>query len=79
MNNQNAHKSQRFPIGTKFTPRGRKFGKECTVVDFYITTNLAGDIVNSCYVATHSFMGQMITDSHVLETTIAMGNPILPS
>ncbi len=66
----------RFPIGTQFRPIGKK-DRLCTVVDFHTTRNLAGEIVREHYVATHSFMGQTITDLYVCETTIARG--LVPS
>lgn len=63
---------QRFPVGTQFMTRG-KAGRLCTVTDFHVTRNLAGDVVKVRYVATHPLMGQEITDSDVPETTVAMG------
>lgn len=62
----------RYPVGTKFKTRG-KAPKVCTIVDHYITTNLKGEIVKECYVATHEFLGQTITDHDVVATTIARG------
>ena len=70
---------QRFPLGTTFTPSGRKYPHLCTVTDYLVTTNLKGDIVATRYVATHSVLGQIITNSDVLDTTIARGNPQLPA
>lgn len=71
--------SQKFPVGTRFTPRVAK-GKTspaCTVVDFHTTRNIAGEIVKCSYVATHIFCGQVITEVGVLEVTIARGEPFL--
>lgn len=62
---------QRYPVGTQFFPRGRT--ELHKVVDYCVTTNLAGEIVASHYVVTHELCGQMITESRVAETTIAMG------
>jgi hypothetical protein len=62
----------RYAIGTQYTTR-RKFPRKCTVVDIHTTINHAGNIVKVRYVATHEFMGQTITDSDVIETTITMG------
>ena len=62
----------KFAIGTKFHTRG-KFPKVCTVTDILTTHNAAGEVVAVRYVADHEFMGQTITDYHVIETTIAMG------
>lgn len=70
---------QRFPIGTTFTPSGRKYPHLCTVTDFLVTRNLKGEVVATHYVATHSVLGQLITNSDVLDTTIARGNPQLPA
>ncbi len=62
----------KYAIGTQFTARG-KSPRLCTVVDILTTTNAAGDVVKIRYQATHQFMGQTITDSDVIETTISMG------
>lgn len=61
-----------FPIGTQFKTRG-KFPKLCAVTDIHITHNSNGDLVKLRYVAEHEFMGQLIVDHEVCETTIAMG------
>lgn len=63
---------QRFPVGTRFRTRG-KYPRECVVVDYHVTRNLAGEIVKARYVATHQFIGQEVVDLDVPETTIAMG------
>lgn len=68
----------KYPVGTQFKSPG-KHPRICTVTDFHVTRNLAGEIVRSCYVATHEFMGQTITDHQVPSATIARGNPILPT
>jgi hypothetical protein len=71
---------QRFAIGTKYNTRG-KHPRECTVTDFHVTRNLAGEIVRTRYVSTHNFIGQVMKDLDVVETTIAMGlisTPELP-
>lgn len=60
----------RFPIGTKFKSPG-KHPRICTVTDFHVTRNLAGEVVRSCYVATHEFCGQTVTDRQVPSATIA--------
>lgn len=59
---------QRFEIGTKYMGRGKRI---CTVVDVYRTYNSAGELVKLRYVSTHEFMGQVITDYDVVDTTIA--------
>jgi hypothetical protein len=61
-----------FPIGTKFKSRG-KHPRECTVVDIFKTYNSKDELVSVRYVAEHQFMGQTVTDTNVLHTTIAMG------
>lgn len=62
----------RFAIGTKYTTGG-KAKRLCTVVDILTTYNHAGEYVCTRYVATHEFMGQLITEREVVETTIARG------
>lgn len=62
--------NQRFPLGTKFTTRGKQ-ARVCTVTDFLTTTNLAGEVVSVRYVATHEFCGQTVIDHDVAEATIA--------
>jgi len=71
--------SQRFPVGTSYTPRVSKgkTSQTCTVVDFHTTRNIAGEIVKCSYVSTHIFCGQIVTEIDVLETTIARGTPFL--
>ena len=57
---------QQFEIGTKFSSGG-KHPRICTVVDFYVTKNLNGEIVSEQYVATHEFLGQTI--KHIVPTS----------
>lgn len=68
-----AIKSPRFAIGQKFIDRGPtgKHPRECTVTDILTTTNSKGDVVRIRYVATHTFLGGLVTNHDVLETTIA--------
>ena len=61
-----------YPIGTKYKTRG-KAPRLCEVVDILKTYNSKGELVKTRYVATHSFMGQTVTDYNVVKTTIAMG------
>lgn len=63
----------KYPIGTTFATRG-KHPKLCTVTDILKTYNSRGELVKIRYVATHLFAGQVVTDSDVVETTIAMGH-----
>jgi len=61
-----------FPVGTVFTPIGKN-RSECTVTDFLVTRNLAGEIVKTCYVASHQFLGQTVFQYDVCSVTIARG------
>jgi hypothetical protein len=62
----------RFPIGTKYIQRYRGgHTKECTVVDILRTYNSACELVKIRYVSTHPFMGQLVYDYDVVDTTIA--------
>lgn len=61
----------KFPVGTKFSPTGKDY--VCTVTDFLVTRNLAGEVVRTRYVATHEFCGQLLTNNDIGETTIARG------
>ncbi len=62
----------RFTIGTTFKTGG-KYPHLCTVVDIHRTYNDAGELVKIRYVATHEFMGQVVRDQDVVDTTIAKG------
>ena len=68
---QPRHNQMRFPIGTKFIPRGLDSIHE--VIDYHITSNSNGEVVKERYVANHIFMGQEIKTSDIAETTIARG------
>ena len=61
-----------YEIGTKFKPIGKR-GDICTVTDMLTTRNMAGEIVDVRYVATHLFMGQTMTNRDVCAATIARG------
>lgn len=61
-----------FEIGTKFMTRG-KAPKLCTVTDILKTYNSANELVKVRYIATHEFCGQVVTDSDVVNATVAMG------
>ena len=67
-----------YAIGTLFKTRG-KAPRLCEVVDIYKTYNSAGELVKTRYVATHDFMGQIVTDYDVVATTIAMGLMLSPA
>lgn len=62
----------RFPIGTKYATRGGA-PLQCTVIDHLTTRNSAGAVVSERYVSTHQFCGQTVTDSDVVDATIARG------
>jgi hypothetical protein len=61
-----------YEIGTKYKTRG-KAPRLCEVVDILKTYNSKGELVKTRYVATHLFLGQIVTDYDVSKTTIAMG------
>jgi hypothetical protein len=49
--------------------------RRCLIVDIYYTYNLLGKLVKFRYVAQHEFMGQLVTDYDVPETSVDMGDP----
>ena len=61
-------KEARFAIGTKYKNRSKAI---CEVVDILKTYNNAGELVQIRYVSAHLFLGQMLKDYDVLDTTIA--------
>lgn len=61
-----------YAIGTQFIAGG-KVKRQCVVTDVLKTYNAAGELVSVRYVATHEFMGQIVTDPDVYAITIAMG------
>ncbi len=65
-------KKHRFPIGTQYKTRG-KFPRLCTVTDQLTVTNSKGEIVKVFYTSEHEFCGQLVTNTDVCDTTIAMG------
>ena len=62
----------RFPIGTQYRPAG-KHAKVTTVTDQLTLTNSKGEILRVSYLTKHEFLGQMITNHDVCDTTIARG------
>lgn len=63
----------RFPVGTQFIPIGRKEKIVHTVIDYHVTTNLAGEVVCAKYVSEHEFCGQKVRVYDVADATIARG------
>lgn len=61
-----------YTIGTQFKTRG-KHPRLCTVIDILKTYNSKNELVQTRYVATHDFLGQLMTDKDVCTTTIARG------
>jgi len=61
-----------YPIGTEYMTRGKN-PKRCKVIDIHKTYNSKGELVKTYYVATHEFMGQIVTDHQVPTASIAMG------
>ena len=64
-------KEPRYKIGQMYWGR-RKYPHICTVKDIHRTYNSAGELVKTRYVATHETAGQIVEDSDVCETTIAI-------
>lgn len=58
-----------FQIGQQFKPIGKKH--TYTVKDIYYTRNHSNELIRFCYVCTHLFCGQVVTDYDVPEATIA--------
>ena len=60
-----------YKIGQKYIKRNKR--KDiCTVVDILYVFNNAGELVKYSYVTTHEFMGQIVTEHDVNETSIKM-------
>lgn len=66
----------RYGIGTKFIRYSNKAKRIETVVDFYTTTNINGNIIKSCYVTENIFMDQKVRNYDVAESTIARSEVI---
>jgi hypothetical protein len=64
--------THRFPIGTKYKPRG-KHANVCTITDHLTVTNSKGEIVKVYYQSEHLFCEQIVTNYEVVDTTIAIG------
>ncbi len=63
---------QRYNIGQQYMTQG-KAPRLCTVKDILKTYNFADELVSIRYVASHEFMGQIIVDIDVCDTTITRG------
>jgi len=59
--------SATISIGTQYTNRK---GQLCTVADVWTTFNSKGELVQTRYVVTHQFMGQIVAERDVMEITI---------
>lgn len=70
------NRQPRFQIGQQYKTLG-KFSRLCTIIDILRTFNSSNELVQIRYVATHEFMGQTVTESDVVETTIARGRMYL--
>ena len=58
-------------IGDKFKKCGTKNRNDVyTVVDFYTTCNMSGEIVNQVVVAEHEFCGQVMKTEHPFATVV---------
>lgn len=62
----------RYSIGTTYKTRGKN-SKICTVVDILKTYNSKNELVQIRYISTHEFLGQLVINRDIPETTIAMG------
>jgi hypothetical protein len=65
----------RYPKGTQFVRMGQKNTQ--TVVDYFVTRNMAGDIVRARYLCHHTVCGQIVTDSDITETSIKRAEIVL--
>lgn len=63
----------KYMPGTTYKPIGKKSEVLHTVRNVLITRDLSGAQWGVCYVATHEFMGQTLTETNVIETTISRG------
>lgn len=63
----------KYKIGQKFKPR-RKRQDTCTIIDILRTYNSVDQLVKIRYVTSHEFLGQLVFDYDVLQTTIDMGD-----
>ena len=64
-------RTPKYKIGQQYTVKRPKYERHYTIVDIWTTTNSAGEVVKMRYVSQHEFIGQLVTDYDVVETTIA--------
>lgn len=62
----------KYPIGTQYLPMGKN-AKVCTITECFKTYDSKGNHVKTRYQSKHDFMGQVVMDHDVCETTIARG------
>ncbi len=67
----------RFAVGTTFSSGG-KHPNICKITDVHTTRNLAGDAIKVRYSATHSFIGQVVTETDVTEARVVAGLMMVP-
>lgn len=60
-------------IGMKYIPRSDKQKRVHTVIDCYKTYNNNNELVNTKYVSTYDFCGQVMKVYDVVKPTIAIG------
>jgi len=58
----------KYPIGTKFKTSVKSTAIH-TIVDFFKTYNLAGELIYEKYITVHTLLGHPITQ-HIQESTI---------
>ena len=61
-----------YPLGTIYMASG-KAANLCTITDTHTTHNVAGELVKTRYVASHVFLGQTVTESDIVDVTVARG------
>ena len=61
----------RFPIGLVVTIKRPKRSTVITITDRLTVTNDKGEVVRCYYETQHSYLGQIVTNHEVADTTIA--------
>jgi hypothetical protein len=62
----------KYKIGQQYQTRG-KYPRLCTITDILKTYNSKDELVKITYVSTHEFLGQIVTNYDVVQTTITLG------